>query len=82
MLLQFQVYDTTTGAPRTIGLTSAKGGNTTGDIAENPCCVLCPAQMSVCILICVSDVYIFVFISYELQELVIQLRARKLMNIM
>jgi hypothetical protein len=43
MLLQFQVYGTTIGAtPRTIGLTSAKGGNTTGDIAENPCCILCP----------------------------------------
>jgi hypothetical protein len=41
-----------------------------------------PSHRCVCILICVNDVYIFVFISYELQELIIQLKARKLMNIM
>jgi hypothetical protein len=75
MHLQFQVYGTTTSAPRTIGLTSAKGEIQQVILLKTHVAFFALSQMSVCILICVNDVYTFVFINYELQELVIQLRA-------
>jgi hypothetical protein len=70
MLLQFQVYGTTTGAPRTIGLTSAKGEIQQVILLKTHVAFLCPVTDVSAYSSVLKDVYIFVFIRYELQELV------------
>ncbi len=55
-----------------------KGGNTTGDIAENPCCILCPVTNVSAYSSVLTMCTFFVFITCELQELVHTIEGMKI----
>jgi hypothetical protein len=76
MLLQFQVYGTTTGAPRTIGLTSAKGEIQQVILLKTHVAFLCPVTDVSAYSSVLKDVYIFV--TCELQELVHTIEGMKI----